>query len=55
MERISICASFKCVKFLWEELLGIVDESELKPTTIGIVQVDWKKHDNQTISYAPST
>jgi hypothetical protein len=29
--------------FTGKELLGIVDESEVEPTTIGIAQVDWNK------------
>jgi hypothetical protein len=39
MEKISIYGRFKCMQFSWEfmgkELLGIVDESEVEPTTIG--------------------
>jgi hypothetical protein len=44
-----------CAIFMGKELLGIVDENDVEPTTIRIVQVDWKKRDNQMISYVPST
>jgi hypothetical protein len=36
--------------FMGKELLGIIDESEVEPTTTGIAQIDWKKCDSQTIS-----
>jgi len=38
------------VIFMGKKLLGIVDGSEVEPTTIGVAQVDWKKRDNQTTS-----
>jgi hypothetical protein len=36
--------------FMGKELLGIFPKSEVEPTTIGIAQVDWNKHDSQAIS-----
>jgi hypothetical protein len=36
--------------FMGKELLGIVDGSEVEPTTIGIAQADWNKRDSQAIN-----
>ncbi len=36
--------------FMGKKLLGIVDGSEVEPTTVRVAQADWKKCDNQMIS-----
>jgi len=36
--------------FMGKEILGIVDESEVEPTIVGVAEVDWKKCDNQMTS-----
>jgi hypothetical protein len=33
--------------FMGKKLLGIIDGSEVEPTTIGVAQANWKKCDNQ--------
>jgi hypothetical protein len=38
------------VVFMGKELLGIVDGSEVEPTTIGVAQASWNKHDSQAIN-----
>jgi hypothetical protein len=36
--------------FMGKKLLGIVDGSEVEPTTVGVAQANWKKCDNQMIN-----